>query len=197
MLQEVLTMAKVTMGPLAWVHPTPAFLVGANVEGRPNFMTVAWGGIANSEPPMISVALRHQRYTYKGLRQNMTFSVNIPSLEQVREVDHCGMVSGAKEDKVKVCGFQIFYGKLGNAPLIEQCPVNLECKVLHILDLGTHALCIGRIEEIHISAECLTEGKPDLAKISPLMYAPDPTRRYYTYGESPGAAFSIGKEISG
>jgi len=190
-------MAKVKMGPLPWVHPTPAFLVGANVDGRPNFMTVAWGGIANSDPPMISVALRHQRYTYKGLRQNMTFSVNIPSLAQAREVDYCGIVSGAKEDKVKACGFKVFYGKLGTAPLIEQCPVNLECKVVHILDLGTHAFCIGRIEEIHISEECLTGGKPDTAKIQPLMYAPAPNQRYYTYGESGGAAFSIGKGITG
>lgn len=80
-------MGKALMGPQTLVYPMPALLVGANVDGKPNFMVVAWGGIANGEPPMISVAIRHQRYTLKGIRQNMTFSVNIPSVDLVKETD--------------------------------------------------------------------------------------------------------------
>ena len=167
-------MAKVTLGPQTLICPMPALLVGANVDNKPNFMAVAWGGIANSEPPMVSVGIRHARYTLKGVRQNQTFSVNVPSAGMVKEVDFCGTESGSRSDKVEVCKFKIFYGKLNNAPLIEQCPVNLECKVVHVLDLGTHALVIGKIEEVHISEECMTNGQPDIAKINPLAFSQSP-----------------------
>jgi len=78
-------MGKTLMGPQTLLYPIPVLLIGANVDDKPNFMTAAWGGIANGEPPMISIAIRHQRYTYKGIRQNLTFSVNIPSTDLVRE----------------------------------------------------------------------------------------------------------------
>ena len=188
-------MAKVTLGPQTLIYPAPALLVGANVDDKPNFMTVGWGGIANSDPPMISVALQHHRYTYRGIKQNMTFSVNIPSADMVREVDYCGMAAGAKVDKVKVCQFRVFYGKLGNAPLIEQCPVNLECAVMHILNLGSHALIVGRIEETHVSEQCLTDGKPDVSQVNPLVYIVAPTRQYQALGEVIAKAFTIGNEL--
>jgi len=187
-------MNKITMGPSTWAYPMPAFLVGADVDGKPSFMTLAWGGVANGEPPMVTVALRHRRHTYRGIRQNFTFSVNVASTDMVREADYCGLVSGADVDKVAVCQFKVFYGKLGNAPLIEQCPVNLECRVVHILDLGSHALVVGRIEETHISESCLTDGKPDVSKIKPLGYAEAPDKQYLAV-ESIAKAFSIGREL--
>ena len=113
-------MGKIVMGPQTLVYPMPTLLVGANIDDKPNFMTVAWGGIANGEPPMISVAIRHTRHTLKGIRQNETFSVNIPSADMVRKADYCGITSGSKVNKVEACQFEVFYGKLGNAPLIEQ-----------------------------------------------------------------------------
>ncbi|MCJ7743968.1 MAG: flavin reductase family protein [Dehalococcoidales bacterium] len=188
-------MSKTLMGPQTLIYPMPALLIGANVDGKPNFMTVAWGGVANGEPPMISIAIRHQRYTQKGIRQNLTFSVNIPSTDLVRETDYCGSVSGSKVDKAEVCQFKVFYGKLGSAPLIEQCPVNLECKVVHILDLGSHSLIVGRVEETHISDNCLTDGKPDVNKIRPLIYARDPARQYLDFGKVVAKAYSIGQEL--
>ncbi|MDP2731387.1 MAG: flavin reductase family protein [Dehalococcoidales bacterium] len=189
-------MAKVTVQEKRLVYPMPAFLIGANVDGKPNFMTVAWGGIAGSTPPVVSVALNHIRHTLRGVRQNMTFSVNVPSVDQVRETDYCGIVSGAKADKVEVCKFKVFYGKLETAPLIEQCPVNLECQVLHILDVGSHALVIGRIEETYVSEECLTDGKPDVDKIKPFAWVTSPARRYQTLGEVVAKSHSIGLELS-
>ena len=188
-------MGKTLMGPQTLLYPMPALLIGANVDDKPNFMTVAWGGIANGEPPMISIAIRHQRYTNIGIRQNLTFSVNIPSTELVRETDYCGSQSGSKVNKVGVCRFRVFYGKLDNAPLIEQCPVNLECKVVHILDLGSHSLIIGKVEETHISDNCLTNGKPDVSKVKPLIYARDPARQYLDFGKVIAKAYSIGKEL--
>ena len=166
----------------------PAFLIGANVDGKPNFMTAAWSGIAGSVPPMITVALQHHRYTLKGMKQNMTFSVNVPSSDQVKETDYCGVVSGSKVDKVAECRFKVFYGKLGTAPLIDQCPVNLECKIIQILDVGSHELIVGRIEEAYISDNCLTDGKPDVNKVKPIVYA---GQKYMTLGEVVLGAFTV------
>jgi flavin reductase (DIM6/NTAB) family NADH-FMN oxidoreductase RutF len=187
--------AKVALGPQTLIYPMPTLLVGANVNDKPNFMTVAWGGIACSEPPMISVGIRHVRYTLKGIHQNNTFSVNIPSIEMVKEVDYCGTESGAKSDKVDICKLKVFYGKLMNAPLIDQCPVNLECKVMHILDLGSHSLIVGKIEETYVSESCLTNGQPDIAKINPLIFAPAAGRNYRAIGEIVAKAFSAGLEL--
>ncbi|HIJ69664.1 MAG TPA: flavin reductase family protein [Deltaproteobacteria bacterium] len=190
-------MKKITLGPQTLVYPMPAFLIGANVGEKPSFMTAAWSGIAASTPPMITLALQHHRYTLKGIRENGVFSVNVPNAELVRETDYCGLVSGTtKADKVKDCNFTIFYGKLKNAPLIEQCPVNLECKVVHILTLGSHTLMIGQIEEVHVSADCMTDGQPDPAKIDPLMYITGANKAYFRIGEKIGPAFKIGLEIS-
>ncbi len=188
-------MGKILMGPQTLLYPMPVVLVGANVDDKPNFMAVAWCGIANGEPPMISVAIRHTRYTDRGIRQNLTFSVNVPSADMVRETDYCGIRTGAKVNKVEVCQFKVFYGKLNSAPLIEQFPVNLECKVVHILDLGSHSLVVGRIEETHVSESCLTDGKPDVNKIKPISYVTSPVRQYRPLGEAIAQAYSIGEEL--
>ncbi len=189
-------MSKKTFGPSTFVFPEPVFLVGVNIDGKPNFMTAAWGGMACGAPPMLSVAIRHQRYTMKGIKSGGGFSVNIPSEDIAEEVDLCGIISGANADKVAACNFDVFYGKLENAPLIRQCPVNLECKVVHILDLGSHALVIGSIEETHITEDCLTDGVPDLEKIKPILYSRGTAPRYYAYGHTVGEAFSIGNNIN-
>ena len=188
-------MKKTSMGPQALIYPMPALLIGTNVDDKPNFMTVAYSGIVNAEPPMISISIRHNRYSFKGISQNMAFSVNVPSVDSMIETDYCGIESGYKSNKAEVCRFQIFYGKLKNAPLIEQCPINLECNVVHILDLGSHVLIIGRIEESYISNDCLTGGKPDIEKISPLIYVRTPNQEYATFGQVMGKAFSIGQQL--
>jgi flavin reductase (DIM6/NTAB) family NADH-FMN oxidoreductase RutF len=188
-------MEKIKMGAQTLLYPMPALLVGSNVDGKPNFMTVAWSGIACSEPPMVTVAVRHPRHTLKGMKENMTFSVNVPSTSQAKEVDYCGIVSGGKADKVKVCKFKVFYGKLETAPLIEQCPVNLECKIEHMLDLGTHVLVVGRIEEVYVSSDCMTGDQPDVKKIKPLTYVSFPANLYLGAGEEVARAFKVGLEL--
>jgi flavin reductase (DIM6/NTAB) family NADH-FMN oxidoreductase RutF len=157
-------------------------------------MVAAGGSGVNSEPPMIAVAINHARHTLKGMRQNQTFSVNVPSKDLVRETDYCGNVSGSTVDKVKVCRFKVFYGKVGTAPLIEQCPVNIECKVAHMLDLGSHTLVIGRVEEVYFSEDCLTDGKPDLKKVNPMIYTTQ-LRQYLTVGKVIGDSQIIGQEL--
>ena len=158
-------------------------------------MTAAWSGIACSEPPMISVAIRHRRYTFKGMQENMTFSVNVPSTDQVKEVDFCGIKSGAKEDKVSACKFKVFYGKIETAPMVEQCPVNLECRIEHMLDLGSHVLVVGKIEEVYVSGNCFTADHPDVKKIRPILFTTLPANVYQELGEVVGKAFKIGLDL--
>ena len=93
-------MGKVMIAPQPLICATPTVLVGVTVDGKPNFMAVAWCGVANSLPPMLTVAIRPQRYTFHGLLASREFSVNIPSVDQVKEADFCGIASGAKVDKV-------------------------------------------------------------------------------------------------
>ena len=115
-------MKKITLGPQTLVYPMPAFLIGANVGGKANFMTAAWSGIACSTPPMITVALQHHRHTLKGIKETGVFSVNVPGSDQVKETDFCGIYSGTKEDKAEVCGFSVFYGKLGKGAAHRRMP---------------------------------------------------------------------------
>ena len=189
-------MSKIQVAPQPLICATPTVLVGSMSDSKPAFMTVAWCGVACSDPPMVSVAIRAQRHTMKGIFQNREFSVNVPSVDQVRESDYCGTVTGTKVDKVKACGFSIFFGKLQHAPLIEQCPVNLECKVEHILTLGTHQLVIGRVETTHVTGDCFTDGKPDLGKIRPFLFTATLPQEYLAFGESVGKQFAVGKAIS-
>ncbi|HVP95503.1 MAG TPA: flavin reductase family protein [Methanoregulaceae archaeon] len=173
-------MDKITVGPMPFMSVMPALLVGANVHGKPNYMTAAWSTVACMAPPMVCVAINRARYTAQGIEENKTFSLNIPSETLVVETDHCGLVSGSQEDKSGV--FRSFYGNLKTAPMAEECPVSIECTLFKSVECGSHVLHIGKIVEIHADASCLTDGKPDIEKIRPIVYA------HYTY-------FSVGKEV--
>jgi flavin reductase (DIM6/NTAB) family NADH-FMN oxidoreductase RutF len=189
-------MGKVMIAPQPLIGTTPTVLVGTMVEGKPNFMTVAWCGVANSLPPMVSVSIRPQRYTFHGMIASREFSINIPSVDQVKEADYCGITSGAKVDKVAVCGFKIFYGALKNAPLIEQCPVNLACRLEHVLELGSHQLVIGVVQETHVTDSCLNDGRPDFRQIRPIVFGSTTPAEYFAFGESVGRAFVVGRQLS-
>lgn len=102
-------MAKTRLGPQTLLYPMPAVLVGAVVDGKTNFMTAAWCGIACFKPPAIAVAIRSSRHTLKGIRTNGAFSINVPSADLVEKVDFCGIFSGGKTDKSKL--FRVFHGK--------------------------------------------------------------------------------------
>jgi flavin reductase (DIM6/NTAB) family NADH-FMN oxidoreductase RutF len=169
----------------------PAVLVGATVGERHNFMTAAWCGIAASKPPAVSVGLQKVRHTLKGILEQDTFSINVPSAGLARQVDYCGIYSGGRRDKSEL--FNIFYGILKTAPLIRECPVNLECRVIHRLDLKSHELVIGEIVETYVSEDCVTDEKPDPEKIDPLIYTTGVTK-YQRLGEVVGKAFNMGKD---
>lgn len=182
-------MDKITLGPMPYMSVMPTLIVGSNVKGKANYMTAAWATVACMAPPMVCVALNKTRFTAKGIEENKTFSLNVPSAKHVVETDHCGLVSGSQEDKSTV--FTSFYGKLKSAPMAAECPVNIECRLFKSIDCGSHLLCIGEIVEIHADKSCIVDGKPDTAKLDPIVYAQS---AYWHVGKQAAKAFSVGKE---
>ncbi|HTX44099.1 MAG TPA: flavin reductase family protein [Methanocella sp.] len=181
-------MDKITMGPRPLMYPMPVVLIGANVGGKPNYMAAAWCGIACMVPPMVAVAVNHARHTLQGIEENKAFSINVPSVKQVTETDHCGMVTGTRADKSKV--FENFYGKLKTAPMARECPVNLECKLFNTMDCGSHVLVVGEIVETYADKGVAPGGAPDIKKVDPLVYSDG---GYYRVGDYLTDAFSAGK----
>lgn len=190
-------MPKIKIEPQAGRLPIlgfyPTIMIGVMVDDKPDFTTVAWTGVAASVPPTITIALQHHRHSLKGVRRNMAFSVNIPSVDLVDETDYCGLASGARIDKAEDCHFTVFYGASKNAPFIEECPINHACEVVQILNLGSHELIVGRIVESHISDTCLTDGKPDPSKFNPIIFT---GMGYSAVGEHIGDPFSCGISIN-
>jgi len=187
-------MDKVELSPQDLIPLRPIFIVGANVGGRANFMEVGGGGPISMNPPMVALPIQPHRYTLKGIMENRTLSVNVPSVEQVKEADYTGIVSGANRDKAEDCHFEVFYGKLKTAPMIGQCPLNLECSLLHILSSNSHAIVIGRVDAIYVSRECAQGGKFTLDRFNPLMWIPS-KGDYVGASQSVGKVGAAGKEI--
>ncbi len=185
-------MAKSEIGKGRIFYPMPCSLVGANVAGKPNYLTVAWFSMVNPEPPYLAVAMNKAHYTNAGIKENGTFSVNIPSAQMAEETDYCGMVSGRKADKATL--FETFYGKLKTAPMIQECPFSVECRLVQTVDMPAEELFIGEIVTAYCSEECLSEGEPDLKKMNPfLLIMPD--RKYFTLGKEIGPAWGMGKKL--
>ena len=184
-------MPKRSLGPKPFLLPQPAVLVGTLVDGVPNFMVAAWCGMANQTPPMVSVAVRPNRHTQAGIEANRTFSLNIPSTKLVVPTDHCGMASGKRADKSAV--FTTWTGTLEGAPLIDECPLALECRLLQTVDLPTHKLHLGEIVEVHADEACLVDGVPVLGKVDPLIYSIT-DGQYWSVGAPVAKAFQVGKE---
>jgi len=185
-------MNKIKQGPRTLLFPMPSVLVGADIDGKPNFMTVAWCGIASHQPPTVAVAIRKGRHTLKGIDANRCFSVNVPTSRMVKVVDFCGIYSGKDRDKSKL--FTIGKGENPHIPLINECPVNLECNFLHSLDLGSHTLIIGQITQTYVREDCLQGKTVDPLLVDPLIYATS-SETYHRLGQVVGQAFQVGKEL--
>ncbi len=173
-------------------YPYPTVLVGANVEGRANFMTVGWLTMANARPPVLAVSLGRGRRTMHGIQENRTFSVNIATADMVEGTDYCGMVSGKDTDKSRV--FDVAYGELGNAPMVQESPLTMECRVTNIVELPDHSLVLGEVVATYLDDRYITDGRPDLAKMRPLILTM-PDTQYWTLGERIAQAWSVGKGL--
>ncbi|MBN1855790.1 MAG: flavin reductase family protein [Dehalococcoidia bacterium] len=189
-------MNKVRKGPQTWLYPLPALLIGTTVDGKPNVMTASWAGMACTEPPMVFLGMLPHRHTFSGMIETGEFSVNVPSASMTPQVDLCGIASGAVTDKIARCGFTLFYGTLTHAPLINQCPLNLECTVEFTREMGSHTLMLGRIVETYVTADCLdADGMPDFRKIDPISYVHTPAKKYTRLGDVVADSFSAGHSL--
>ena len=178
------------------IYPYLPVFVGVNVGGKPNYITIGLIGWLCYD--LMSVSVGHKQYSKTGIEETGTFSVNQPSADQVRELDYCGIASGRKADKAAL--FDTFYGELETAPMIRQCPVNLECRVVQTLVRPIHTVFLGEVVAVHASEECLADGLPDVTSIRPVFFAPDHSQGkgaygYWTLGERIGRAFEIGKAL--
>ncbi len=186
-------MAKKTQGLRPGLFPTPAVMVSCQEEGgRPNIVTLAWAGVACSDPPMLGIAIRPSRLSYEIIARSEEFVVNVPGLSLLRATDYCGCVSGREVDKFQAAGLTPTPGKRVKAPLIQECPVNLECVLRHKLALGSHHLFIGEVVAVHVEGEYLDDrGAWDFAKMQPFTYC---IGSYWSLGEQAGLhSFSVKK----
>ena len=184
---------KKTLGPVNVLYPTPTTLVGALVNGVPNFITIAHIGIlAKADPYLISVSMVKTHYTNQGIKANKAFSVNMPSENLVAETDYAGMFSGKKHDKSEL--FEVFYGQLGNVPMIKECPLNMECRLHDIYDTPTHDVFIGAIVETYADEEALNDGKVDISQLKPILFDMN-SKKYWSIGSPVAQCWSIGKDL--
>jgi len=169
------------------LYPVPAVLVSCGPStstpealrlrassgnvGRPNIITLAWVGTLCSDPPAVGIGVRPERFSHDLIEEVGEFVVNLPRADQVSVVDYCGQVSGREVDKWAACGLTPLPASKVRPPLIAECPVALECRVIHRLALGAHDLYVGEVLAIQVDEAMLTaQGHIDYEKIQPLAY---------------------------
>ncbi len=184
---------KQKIGNGCHLYPSLSTVVGANVKGKANFLAIAHVGIMNHAlPEYLSVSLGKIHYTNAGIKENQTFSINIPSEGIVAQADYCGMVSGKKVDKSRI--FEVFYGATGTAPMAKECPVNIECTLYQTVEFQTHDLFIGEVVETYVDEECLKGKVPDIAKVKPLLFDFG-SRKYWHLGTPLADCWKVGKDF--
>jgi len=172
------------------VSASPAVIAGALVNGRPNYITLGFYGGMSMNPPIVYISINKAHYTNAGIKETGYFSVNIPSKNVVKEMDYVGIVSGRDVDKSTV--FSAFYGSINKAPMIEECPVNILCKLIQTVDLPRTEVFIGEIAETYVGKEYLVDGKPDINKVNPILLAGG---KYCELGSPVGTPRSDGKAL--
>jgi len=181
---------KEKLGTINALYPTPTVLVGATVGGKPNFITVAHIGIMTHNH--ISLGLGKSHYTNAGIMENKTFSVCLPSEKLVIETDYCGIMTGKKTDKAGL--FDVFYGELKTAPMIQQCKVCMECRLDRIIDFPTHDVFVGEIVQTYADESVLSDKKIDVSKLKPMLFDMS-SRKYWSLGNEIAQCWNIGKQF--
>jgi flavin reductase (DIM6/NTAB) family NADH-FMN oxidoreductase RutF len=185
---------KKSLGAKTLVQPAPVWVVGTyDAQGKPNIMTIAWGGNCCSQPPCIAVAVRKATYTHGCIIERKAFTVNIPSAGLVKETDYIGIVSGKDVDKFAMTKLTPVRSELVDAPYVKEFPIVIECRLLHTVEVGLHTQFIGEIMDVKAEESVLGEkGMPDIMKVKPFVFDTG-QRAYHSIGELIGKAFSIGK----
>ncbi len=151
-------MAKQSWKPGNMLYPVPAVLVTCqDKEGNDNVLTVAWAGTVCSDPAMLSISVRKERYSYHMIKETGEFVVNLTTEALMRATDYCGVRSGRDEDKFKAMSLTKGSAQEVKAPIIMESPVNIECRVKQVLELGSHDLFIAEVVNVQISEEYMDE----------------------------------------
>lgn len=181
---------KTEVGAKSFLYPMPITLGGTLVNGKPNYITIVHVGIMDHGT--VSLGMSKVHYTNAGIKENGTFSVNIPSKACERETDYCGLVSGKSLDKVAL--FRMFYGKLKTAPMIEECAVNMECRLTETVDFPNHDVFMGQITATYCDEALLTGGTVDFSKVQPILFVMN-DRSYWMLGKKFAKAWNIGNKL--
>lgn len=181
------------IGSINALYPMPTTLVGATVRAKPNFLAVAHVGILNhGTPQYLSIGLSKSHYSTAGIHENRTFSICLPSEALMVETDYCGLVTGKKTDKASL--FDVFYGELATAPMIRQCPVNMELRLHDVLDYSTHDIFIGELVQTYADESVIIDGKIDIARLKPLLFDMA-GKKYWSLGKPLGDCWKAGKAL--
>ena len=173
----------------AFIYPMTLVLVGSKSGDKANIMAVGWVSRVNNVPPYFAISINNKHLTNEHIRSSAEFSIVGVSVAQKDIADYCGMHSGRKVDKAAL--FELFYGQLANAPLISTAPYNIACKLVNTIELPSNTLFIGEAIEAYVNETAMTDGKPDMRAIDPLIFTM-PDLRYWTCGGSVGKAWSDG-----
>lgn len=173
--------------------PLPPTLVTCGTIDNPNIFTVAWTGILNTQPPVTYISVRPERHSYNLIKNSNEFVINLTTEELVKAVDFCGVKSGKNIDKFKAMDLTAQKAFTVKAPILEQSPVNIECKVRKIIELGTHHMFIADITAVDAASELLDKnGRLALDKAGLLAYAHG---EYFSLGKKLGSfGFSVKKK---
>jgi flavin reductase (DIM6/NTAB) family NADH-FMN oxidoreductase RutF len=182
--QEEQSMPKRCCGPTTWLYSMPTVLVVVRTgPDSTNVLPIVWVGIASGNPPTIALGIGKMHHSSRYIDEAGEVTVNVARSNQVAGVDYCGTVSGAQDpDKVGTCGWTLVPSDRVGAPYIDECPINLKCRVVDRVVRATNVTYLAEILETHVDEELLDGGRPAGAlAVDPLLWAPD--RRYYRLGE--------------
>lgn len=190
---------KTKLGPQRILFPLPTVLVVSGTIENANIATIAWISLLTSKPPTLGISVGTKGFTSEQIIKNKDFSVNIATAEIMKETDFCGITSGREIDKFEKTGLVKIPSSIIKAPIIEQCPLNLECKLTEAKIIGTTNHFIGEIVETHIDTDKIKDinhwGSIDIDAINPLVYISG-AKEYRTLGNKIGDAYKIGKELN-
>lgn len=166
-------MSKELWKPGNMLYPLPVVMVSlADRDGKPNIITIAWAGTVCTNPPMVSISVRPERYSYPILKETGEFVINLTTKELAFATDYCGIKSGRETDKFRDMGLTPVRGEEVNAPMIAESPVNIECRVREILPLGSHHMFLADVLAVHADEKYMDEGhKFHLEKAEPIVYS--------------------------
>lgn len=195
-------MRKRQLGPTTNLLPMPALLVavrtGVDQSGAAmaNVLTVAWAGVVCGSPPVLALEIGQKHYSTPHIAREGNFTVNVPRSGQYVGVDYCGLVSGREDgNKIATCGWSLAPSTRISSPLIVECPLNLECHVLRLVEVGSGGVFyLAEVIETHVDEEALgAGGKLDAGLLDPLIFTPD--GQYHRLGERLGGAWQAGKAL--